>query len=492
MKKTLLTFFVLTIFIFTIQAQSIRYVKQGGAGAADGTSWANASGSLQAMINVTGVTEVWVAAGIYKPTSTTNPAIAFHMLNGVSILGGFPATGNPLITDRDWNTNITILSGDIGTIGDSIDNSYQVIKDSSGYTLNNTAIINGFTIKDGYSVLQAGYGYGGGMYARHSPTIMNCKFINNTAKFGGGLFCQSGSAIVTNCDFSYNRVTGGGGGMFNFGNATTPIITNCNFSNNKADYGGGMGSENCLPTITNCNFFYNTATTNCGGFYNQNSDAIVTNCNAVYNTAGNQTGVGIYNTNFSYPFITNCIVWGNSSGTQITGNGTVSYSIVQGGYTGTGNLATNPLFVDTVNGDFSLTQCSPAINFGLDSVNNYSTDLAGNPRIYDSIIDIGAYEFQNLICITGLKNIDKTSNSITLKAQPNPFHTIFTVSFENMAAVEYVQLQVFDIAGKEIYNVKHAISNNIELNLAGGAGIYFLKATNKQGIQQQLKLVKLE
>lgn len=492
MKKTLLTFFVLTNLVFAIQAQTIRYVKQGGAGTADGTSWSNASGSLQAMINDIGVTEVWVAAGIYKPTSTTNPAIAFHMKNDVSILGGFPATGNPILTDRDWNSNITILSGDIGIIGDSIDNSYQVIKDSIGYTLNNSAIIDGFTIKDGYSILQTGYGYGGGMYTYSSPTIMNCKFTNNTAKFGGGLYCQQGSAIVTNCNFTYNRVSGGGGGMFNYGTGATPTIINCNFSNNIADYGGGMGSQNCNPTITNCNFYYNTAITNCGGFYNQNADAIVTNCNAVYNTAGTQLGVGVYNTNFAYPVITNCIVWGNSSGTQITGTGTVTYCIVQGGYTGTGNLAVNPLFVDTANGNFSLTPCSPAINVGLDSVNNSSTDLAGNPRIFDRIIDIGAYEFQNLFCTTGLKNTDKTSISIALKAQPNPFQTKFTVSIENTGADEYVQLQVFDIAGKEIYNVKHAVSNNIELNLTGGAGIYILKATSKQGIQQQLKLVKLE
>lgn len=491
MKKTILTFFVLTIFIFTIHAQSIRYVKQGGAGNADGTSWANASSSIKAMVNAIGVTEVWVAAGIYKPTSTTDRAIPFRMKNGVTILGGFPNTGNPLITDRDWNAYITILSGDIGIIGDSTDNSYQVLRDTVGNNLNNTAILNGFTIKDGNSIGSAN-AYGGGIYTAYSPTIINCKFTHNTAMFGGGIFC--GSPMVVNCSFSNNRASQGGGGMF-IGTNSVSSITNCNFLNNTASYGGGIANEDCQVTITNSSFSGNIASGTVGGgggIYNQNSIAIITNCNVIYNTSGYVTGVGIRNTNFSFSTVKNCIVWGNYSGTQISGSTNTTYSIVQGGYTGTGNLATNPLFVDTVNGDFRLTQCSPAINVGLDSVNNYSTDLAGNPRIFDSIIDIGAYEFQNLICITGLKNIDKTSNSITLKAQPNPFHTIFTVSFENIEADEYIQLQVFDIAGKEIYKVKHVISNNIELNLEGDAGIYFLKATSKQGAQQQLKLVKLE
>ncbi|MBK8705753.1 MAG: hypothetical protein IPN33_20795 [Saprospiraceae bacterium] len=120
---------------------TIRYVKQGGAG--DGSSWTNASGDLQAMINASGAgDQVWVAAGTYKPTSGSNRTISFVMKNGVAIYGGFPNTGNPGMGNRNWATHVTTLSGNIGT-GSNADNSYHVINNSG---LNNTAVLDGFNV----------------------------------------------------------------------------------------------------------------------------------------------------------------------------------------------------------------------------------------------------------------------------------------------------------------------------------------------------------
>lgn len=83
----------------------------------------------------------------------------------------------------------------------------------------------------------------------------------------------------------------------------------------------------------------------------------------------------------------------------------ITYSIVQGGYPGTGNLDTDPLFVDqpdhtqapTTAGNLRLQPCSPAIDAGNDAANNTANDLDGNIRkrdIYSSgpQIDLGAYE----------------------------------------------------------------------------------------------------
>ena len=81
---------------------AVRYVKQGGTG--NGSTWGNASGDLQAMINASGAgDQVWVAQGTYNNGS-------FVMKNGVEILGGFPNTGNPgLGVSPGWMTGLGVL-----------------------------------------------------------------------------------------------------------------------------------------------------------------------------------------------------------------------------------------------------------------------------------------------------------------------------------------------------------------------------------------------
>ncbi|MBX2930396.1 MAG: T9SS type A sorting domain-containing protein [Chitinophagaceae bacterium] len=99
----------------------------------------------------------------------------------------------------------------------------------------------------------------------------------------------------------------------------------------------------------------------------------------------------------SSPNITNSIIYGNNNSISNDG-GTpfVTYSLVQGGYAGTGNINANPLFTDAANGDYSLQPGSPAINAGFnDSVPvSITTDLAGNARIKANTVDMGALEFQ--------------------------------------------------------------------------------------------------
>ena len=90
--------------------------------------------------------EIWVAAGTYKPTTTADRAISFSMPNGVKIYGGFAGTESTR-DQRNWETNKSILSGDIGSENDNTDNSYHVIKNSSW--LDETAVLDGFTITGG-------------------------------------------------------------------------------------------------------------------------------------------------------------------------------------------------------------------------------------------------------------------------------------------------------------------------------------------------------
>ena len=200
----------------------IRYVKAGASG--NGSDWTNASGDLQAMINVSVSGDmIYVAQGTYKPirpyfnptSSTTNPTDrlnSFVLKSGVEIFGGFPNVGNPVWGDRDWETYTTILSGDIGSSGVMTDNCYHVIISVKN---NASTILDGFTVTGGYANLYGGhevngesiYGWnGGGIHiSSSSPTLSNLIFDNNTAGIdGGGIFFDGSNSSMFNVTVSNN------------------------------------------------------------------------------------------------------------------------------------------------------------------------------------------------------------------------------------------------------------------------------------------------
>lgn len=183
---------------------AVRYVKPTASGTGTGSSWANASANLQAMIDasVSG-DEVWVAAGTYKPTAyptgctgcTTTRDRAFILKNGVKVYGGFAATGTPVFADRNIAANPTILSGDFNnddvitgsgstlSITGNTENAYHVVLSVSDAA---TTVLDGFTVRgangNGSSSITvesqtATQNLSGGMYnISSSPTITNTTF----------------------------------------------------------------------------------------------------------------------------------------------------------------------------------------------------------------------------------------------------------------------------------------------------------------------------
>ena len=265
---------------------------------------------------------------------------------------------------------------------------------------------------------------GAGMYNDvASPTITQCTFIRNLASDDGAGMCNNNTtANITNCSFIENKAGNSsgdkGGGMYNY--YGSPQVTNCTFTGNTAGvWGGGMYNENSSPTVVNCRFSENSAGSSGGGIFNDNCAAQILNCSFWKNWAELGGGVGNRWSNdqftnctisgnsahafaggiYSYyfpPTLTNCILWGNIRGQVGTYNTSTSitYSIVQGGWYGTGNLSTNPLFVNTA-GDLHLQDGSPAINAGNNAAlpTTLTTDLDGRPRILYGRVDMGAYEY---------------------------------------------------------------------------------------------------
>jgi hypothetical protein len=297
------------------------YVDASAAAYGDGTSWETAFTDLQDALDaaVPG-DEIWVAAGTYKPTASSDRSVSFTLKSGVKIYGGFGGW-EKFLRERSPDPGLTILSGDIGTPDVDTDNSYHVIY-SDGVT---DAVLDGFTVTRGYGDDNSA---GAGMYNTNSAlTIANCIFSNNkvavgTGTFyvtghGGGMYNKNSAPIVTNCTFSANQAgnvnsfkMGSGGGMYNEGyfyngvDLLSPVITGCTFSDNIAsskwdkDHGGGgmYNNYDCSPTIDRCTFERNLAGLG-GGMLNNGPQAIITNSifNTNSSTGWDGKGGAIYN-----------------------------------------------------------------------------------------------------------------------------------------------------------------------------------------------------
>lgn len=353
----------------------------------NGNSWATAYGNLQTgLASATANVEVWVAKGIYKPTLTIDRTISFSIPNNVIIYGGFAGTENTL-SQRVFTANVSILSGDIGTQNVDADNSYHVVIFNGS---SNTTVLNGFTITGG----SANFNSRGEAFSPTAPTPIMPS--TTTIETGGGIAIQNGGVPkITNCTVINNSAVFGGG-LF-AGDASMPIITDCKFMGNQATFGAGIHlQDGSNASINNCLLSGNKGI---GGIYNNASSPLITNCTLAGN--GGSYG-GIYNTK-SQPIVKNSIIWGNSSPSLDT-QPNITYSIVEGGNAGIGNLNYDPQFVTpnpqgispTIGGDYHLKANSLAINRGDNgSISLTDVDLEANLRRFaGERVDMGAYEFQ--------------------------------------------------------------------------------------------------
>ncbi len=142
------------------------------------------------------------------------------------------------------------------------------------------------------------------------------------------------------------------------------------------------------------------------------SSPTVTNCTFSGNRAGD-SGNGMNNRTNSSPTVTNCIFW--DGGDEICNNDgsviTITYSNVQGGWPGEGNMDADPCFVDAgywedsnsvwIQGDHHLLPVSPCIDAGDNSAvpPSAATDLDGGPRIRGLIVDMGVYESPTILFV---------------------------------------------------------------------------------------------
>jgi len=391
------------------------------SGANDGSSWADAYqgvGGLQtALAAAVAGDEIWVADGLYKPTTGAARTSVFQLKNGVEIYGGFSG-GEATLGDRPAIGNfVSVLSGDLSdNDGSNLrnDNSYHLI---NGANTNSTAVIDGFTVKGGNANGSGNNNKGGGILCLSGadPTVRNCRFEDNRCTFGGGAGYINGSPSFTDCQF-INNLGGSYGGAFDIAGAVAVKFDRCWFQGNSAARAGALEIFSTSGArVTNSVFTGNTSTGSGGGgalWIGAGGSATVANCTIVENNSTVNATAGLLVSGTSVT-IANNIFWDNAGPggaqntvNQVSGTSSVTYSIVEGGMVGTGNLSTAPSFENVIAGNYRLASGSVGIDAGKNSgvPAGITLDMAGKPRFWDvqsvpdtgsggmPIVDMGAFE----------------------------------------------------------------------------------------------------
>ena len=343
-----------------LDAGRIRYVMETAQGSGDGTSWANASGDLQKMIDelaaVDAPGEVWVAAGTYRPTTQiiegVQYAASFRMRDGIDVYGGF-AGGEISKADRKKGSMPWIYTNETFLLGADYEDSsatwgndqWNVISStrhvvwfapmSGEDNFKSVTILDGVTIKGGAA--NGGEGLadfatdkGGGVYMGLNAILQNCIVTENTAKGdGGGVYANGDGADASSANANGGRVVGclvynnssveDGGGVFveNAGLVLRSMITNNSATNGAGVYLDKNAENHPEYLILSTSVVSNNTATGNGAVYCNESGVLLQNtivnndCPSTVdasNPNSSQTG-GLYINKYAY--VINSILWNN-------------------------------------------------------------------------------------------------------------------------------------------------------------------------------------
>ncbi len=436
-----LVLLLLTMIIAADGFGQFYFVRPSGSDANLGTSWASPFQSIQKALTVASFgAKIFVEKGTYFVDEgfgaiDNSRTSTITLKNGVSLYGGFDPN-NGIDDLDDVRTSKSRLSGDLeqndfGVTPVLTDNAFHVVT-STG--IGETTVFDGFAISDGNANGGGTFDWGGGMFNNGSSLIIsNCDFGYNYALNGAAVLNQNGTPTFDRCVFTNNAATSNGGAIANFSSSarinnsslfnntaalngggiyntgSSPTITNTSVANNSAGAGGGISNRALSnPSFINCVIENNAATSNGGGIYNDQANPVLINTTITANSAVASGGaIGNYLAN---PILTNCILWNNTApnapeiNDAYLSTSTVTYSIVKGGHAGTGNLDLDPLFSVGVN----LAACSPAIDAGSNAAipAGVLTDINGTTRIVNVTVDMGAIEYNLTSAVTYYRDSD--------------------------------------------------------------------------------------
>jgi len=314
----------------------------------DGASWRTAKKTIQAAVDrAANYDTVLVTNGVYNSGAKKAPNFALN--NRVVI--------NKAITVRSVNGAANTFIEGSGTASFGTTSAIRCV------FIAQSATLDGFTLRQGatFSLSQTNAfseTTGGGIYGAGCQ-IRNCIVKNCMAALGGGI----AGGTVYNCTITQNRVTNGGGGT-----EASDIYNSIIYDND-----AGFAAGSYYGTRVNCTIVGNRAS------WSYNDGAGVSFGNTYNSIVWNNTVNGVVNNYY------------------LANGGVLSYCCTYPLPSGTGNLSSDPLFVDASSADYRLLKGSPCLNVGNNSYAVGSIDLLGSARIQNSTVDMGAFEGGNAL-----------------------------------------------------------------------------------------------
>lgn len=478
---------------------TVYYVDANATGANDGSSWSDAFTNVTDALALTNLNDaVWVAKGTYTLADKNTP-IAVNT-DEVDIIGGFAGTETTL-ADRDLTaihtTNATIFTGDIN--GDDIDGDFSSNKTDNAERLfelrTSNVTFDGIIFENIYDTsLSGGIEENGVIFIPNNLNANNLKIKNSVFRnnYSNGYLLKirkfNLGLLIENTKFINNTIVDRGLVLLVSDNTNGYIFTrwanvlvadnDINLSAlevNRADLSNG----NTLDVVINNSTFVN-------------NDYNSTHGNSIMASGNGSLNLNVYNSIF-WDNTTN----GIASTRDISNGAETNYDVVVAN--SIANLSSNA----GTNGTFSATNVTtldPATdNLNLDaeykptSVSNYivdqgdnayydealfgDIDLSGNDRIFNTTIDLGAYEYNSTLSVDDI-SLDEN----TVKLYPNPATDV--VNIKTNQTIKNVR--VFNVNGQKVLD----IANQSQINISNlPTGMYFLNITTNQS-NQTIKILK--
>jgi len=544
MKKTILLFSFIGCCFATFSQPQI--CVDGSSGSSENGSPSNPYRTIQAAIDAAS------SGDIIKVAQGTYSEAVQILQKKVQLLGGFAGNGD--FNTANPKANETIIkgtsaapcilvyidrqtSGLLTISGFTIRNGQRGIELSGGWSgyLNDITIENNIIENNGTQDTNRGGGIG---LEGNNVTIQNNIIRNNESGRGAAIGVTDDLTDFLIADNRIEDNTGyddhAGGVSINGTGTVTRNIFDGNVAAESLDYGWGgailiFADDNTTTSVTlSHNVYRNNRAPSRGGaiFVDDGANVRMEN-ELLYNNITGESGSAIYvdadwknnpsvlhmnnctvsdnSTNGAAMFVQgsianveNSIFWNNGSDFEFFADGvsvaklTVNYTLTQQGFTGTGNISSDPLFADAPNGDFHVQSTSgrydprtgqfindhansPAIDAG-----NPSSDFSNEPNPNGGRVNLGCYgntEEASKSAVTEITGIEENTQMLW-SMFPNPAKESVTISHLPIGSI----VNITDITGKKLYGSVVKNEQTIISTANFENGVYIIQVTNNGAV----------